>query len=977
MVSSVQSKINVSGGLLNTQSVGNKTFEIRDLINDENMDVLAVTETWLNKCDNAKIAEMTPITHTFLHNPRNERRGGGVGIFLRNTFKKVRQCKSMSLKTCEHMQVTCEIGGRKCIFVVVYRPPNLSTSSFIEDFRLYLETIDMVSANLFVCGDLNLWVDDANDRYASEFLDMMDSFNLINMVKNATSSGGHILDLVFCSKDRDKDLEIEVNVDDVCLISPVHKLVTFKIPLNNEQRMTKKITYRSKRNFISNSLITSIADAFVSGKDEICNHGFERKGECTTCLTGLYTDNAKEKFEEMCPILEKEIVIVDSAPWFDAKIEKAKKLKKNKERKWRRLRTNEAREEYKDARNNENKVIVQRKREYYRKKAMEARSDTSRLYLILDNLTGNRKKKKLPDGIPDRILANDFSDFFYNKIKTIVDSFGASDPPEIRVYEPSGVKLTNFRQIDNSVIKSVVKKAKLTNCDNDPLPVRDLVHSDVFDSLMNIYVEIVNCSITNVNFPSSEKRAIVKPILKGNLDPQCLSSYRPVSNLTILSKIIENVILDQLFLHLNAVQALPDSQSAYRRLYSTETTMCSVLNDLLVLMDNEKCGILILLDLSAAFDTVVHTLLLDDCRAIGIEGNALMYIQSYLENRTYCVQIGKSYSNEKKLERGVPQGSVLGPILFCIYTIELSHLLEKHGVSFKLFADDTQFYLSLSDIENAEEKISRLISDIGKWMTSKQLKLNENKTQCLIVGRHKDLSRLDVSELTINDNIMTVSKEVKDLGVLVDCNISLKSQINQTVRISAYHLRNIAFVRKYLDNNTIKMLVHSHVISKLDYCNALYYGLPNYLLKKLQLIMNRAARLIVGLPVRLSVTPTLIALHWLPIKARIIYKLCVMAYQALNFGKPEYIRALLEDFHIDTDMILRHGTVIHRLNEPRYNLELGFRAFEKSVPRLYNKLPETIKCSNTIDIFKKKLKTHLFSACYDLDDGTIRQEYKC
>ena len=137
-----------------------------------------------------------------------------------------------------------------------------------------------------------------------------------------------------------------------------------------------------------------------------------------------------------------------------------------------------------------------------------------------------------------------------------------------------------------------------------------------------------------------------------------------------MSKIIENVILNQLFDHLNAVQALPDSQSAYRRLYSTETTMCSVINDLLVLMDNGKCGVLILLDLSAAFDTVVHTLLLDDCRAIGIEGNALDYIQSYLENRTYCVQIGKSFSSVRHLERGIPQGSVLGPILFCIYTIE-------------------------------------------------------------------------------------------------------------------------------------------------------------------------------------------------------------------------------------------------------------------------------------------------------------------
>ena len=224
---------------------------------------------------------------------------------------------------------------------------------------------------------------------------------------------------------------------------------------------------------------------------------------------------------------------------------------------------------------------------------------------------------------------------------------------------------------------------------------------------------------------------------------------------------------------------------------------------------------------------------------------------------------------------------------------------------------------------------------------------------------------------------MVVSSEVKDLGVKVDCNLSFRNQINQTVRIAAYHLRNIAFVRKYLDVNTTKMLIHNHVIGKLDYCNSLYYGLPNILLRKLQLIMNRAARLIMGLPVRASITPALIDLHWLPIKARIIYKLCIMTYQALNSEKPQYMRDMLVDFSVNTDMTLRHGNVLHRLNEPRCNSGIGFRAFEKSAPRLYNKLPVSVKNSDNINIFKMKLKTHLFTECYDLDNKIIMHSYKC
>ncbi len=169
------------------------------------------------------------------------------------------------------------------------------------------------------------------------------------------------------------------------------------------------------------------------------------------------------------------------------------------------------------------------------------------------------------------------------------------------------------------------------------------------------------------------------------------------------------------------MQALPDSQAAYRKLYSTETALCSVINNLIILMDEGKCGLLILLDLSAAFDTVVHESLFMDCKSVGIDGDALTYLRSYLENRQYCVQIGRYFSKKKSLKRGIPQGSVLGPVLFCIYTTELSYILKRHVVSFKLFADDIQFYMALNNFDNAEGKIKQIMDDVGKWMEPKQL----------------------------------------------------------------------------------------------------------------------------------------------------------------------------------------------------------------------------------------------------------------
>ena len=231
-------------------------------------------------------------------------------------------------------------------------------------------------------------------------------------------------------------------------------------------------------------------------------------------------------------------------------------------------------------------------------------------------------------------------------------------------------------------------------------------------------------SISECTFPQSEKLAIVKLILKGNRNRQNFSSYSPVSNLSILSQVLEDVILDQLLEYLVCINVLPDTQSAYTRLHSTQTVLCNVTNNLIDLMDEGKCGVLVMSDLSGAFDTVVHEILLQDLEAIGVTQQALHYLESYLSDRNFSVQVGNVLSEHCPLRRGVPQGSVLGPTLFCIYTIELSNLLCEHGVTFNHFADDTQFYLSMNNVVDTEHHLNSVMTVIKDWMDVKQQNLN-------------------------------------------------------------------------------------------------------------------------------------------------------------------------------------------------------------------------------------------------------------
>ena len=189
-----------------------------------------------------------------------------------------------------------------------------------------------------------------------------------------------------------------------------------------------------------------------------------------------------------------------------------------------------------------------------------------------------------------------------------------------------------------------------------------------------------------------------------------------------------------------------------------------------------------------------------------------------------------------------------------------------------------------------------------------------------------------------------------------------------------FSLRNIAFIKKYVDDDSLKILVHNYIVTRLDYCNSLYYELPAYQLKKLQLVFNKAARLIVGVFPRERITPVHIDLHWLPIKARIMFKICVLTYIALNTGKPAYLRNKLTKFRTKLEVSIRQTHDPHRLNEPRMNKEIGTRSFKYIAPRLFNSLPRSVKDSGNLKAFKKKLKTFLFNECY-FDTKTITDRY--
>uniref|UniRef100_A0A3P9HQ40 Reverse transcriptase domain-containing protein n=1 Tax=Oryzias latipes TaxID=8090 RepID=A0A3P9HQ40_ORYLA len=473
---------------------------------------------------------------------------------------------------------------------------------------------------------------------------------------------------------------------------------------------------------------------------------------------------------------------------------------------------------------------------------------------------------------------------------------------------------------------------------------------------------MINASLETGYVPQSFKYAVVKPLLKKpSLDPSILANYRPISNLPFISK---KVVVKQLYCHLQDNSHFEDFQLGFRPHHSTETALVRVSNDLLLASEKGILSILVLLDLSAAFDTIDHSILLHRLEQdIGIRGSALQWFKSYLSDRYQFVNVNGHSSQCTRVNYGVPQGSVLGPILFTLYMLPLGNIIRKHRINFHCYADDTQLYLSMKPDQNEDiEKLNACIRDIKTWMTINYLLLNPEKTEVIILGPKNLRDTLSAQIVSLDGIRIASNSTVRNLGVLFDQDLSFKAHISQACRTAFFHLRNIAKIRKILSKSDAEKLIHAFVTSRLDYCNSLLAACPKSSLRSLQLVLNAAARLLAGTSRRDHITPVLVSLHWIPVDSRIKFKILLLTYKALHGMAPSYIKDLIVPYHPIKTL---HSQNAGLLVVPRISKStVGGRAFSHQAPVLWNKLPAHVREADSVSTFKVRLKTFLFGQAY-------------
>lgn len=524
-----------------------------------------------------------------------------------------------------------------------------------------------------------------------------------------------------------------------------------------------------------------------------------------------------------------------------------------------------------------------------------------------------------------------------------------------------------FSPVTSDIVCRMVNDAVDKYSMKDPMPTWLL--KSCIDLLAPYIVSVFNSSLSSGAFPTYYKDAYVTPRLKKPTLPPCeLSSYRPISNLSFLSKLLERVVSIQLTEFLSSAGLLPVHQSAYRKHHSTETALLKVVTDLTEAIDAGNHALLGLLDLSAAFDTVDHDVLVERLsRTYGIRSTALDWLRSYLFNRRQTVLFDGVFSTIRSLFCGVPQGSVLGPLLFLLYTADVGELATSLGLASHFYADDSQLYTwgHPSTVEQQRGRMELGIERIADWMRSNRLRLNPEKTDFLWCATRRRCLHLDTGALSVCGALIRPSTSVRDLGVLLESDLSMRRHIAWTVGCCFRQLRLIRSCIKSLPFEAARAAVAAFVTSKVDRCNSLLAGAPACLLDGLQSVLNAAARLVCNRRKYDHVTPLLRdVLHWLPVPSRIEFKLCLLVFKSLHGAAPEYLRDCCIETHSSAAGLRLRSSERSDLRVRRMRTCFGDRAFSVAGPRCWNSLPLAIRSAGSVDSFKARLKSHLFARAY-------------
>ena len=938
----------------NCRSILNKLEDLTNICLKLNPAIICLTETWLDQSSHQ--SAFIPEGYRILRNDRTEEfkqkygktSGGGTAILFKEEIKVRNLNFGDTSQETQWVEIKAE---QNFILGVVYRAHYTDLLFEKEDassLEMMVNEACTKTNKVIVLGDFNCDVSVENKDNKTVILEeMFKTMSMKQMITKPTrintNNNTTIIDHVWTNP----SLKLINESSTIEGISD-HVGQYIKVNLKKEKIEPEKIRFRNYRCYNKEDFNEDLKTSIESS--EFSNH--IRKEDLNSAMN-IWVKVFTETSQKHAPITEKtKKKTRNGIPWYTKELEQRIQERKNKLKLYRLYGDRKDSKAASNLTNVINHLKRKLKKRHYTEKIEKYEGDPKNLWKILKDITQTTPLKSTaePENM-DQGKANQYNKFFATIGSEIQKLLGVKE----NSHPTSNTGNFKFKEETEETIIGLIDRIRADVATGEDNISPKLVKDSKFIIAPSL-TKLVNLSYKLKIFPDSMKNAIIKPIHKKNCTED-ISNYRPISILSVLSKIFERSATDQIVKYLEDNSLLNGTQHAYRKGHSTQTCLMEIVEHIHKLRDQKKIVGFVSVDLSNAFDSLIHSHLLEKLGKLGFGENAVQWVQSYLENRKQKTRFKKFTSEETAVTSGVPQGSILGPILFICFTNDMANNFPDCKVL--SYADDTQLLVSGNNKKEVKAKLDKLVKIAQRWYTNNSLKNNISKTEVIIIGQNSQDTKIPIY-IEVLDNgkpiKLSPSSYIKVLGIHIDDQLNWNQQTQKIRKKANNSIRNLHRINNLIPLKHRILLYNSLVASHYNYCDTVWSGLGVVNEKKLQTTQNFAARSILGMSKYSSATEALQTLKFLPLKEKRKIHEAVYVHKALSGKAPkEVVNQYKEQKSKQNLRSSKHRT----LNIPKHSSEQYKRGPLYRTLKTWNSIPETLRSNITTTTFKNNYQAYL------------------
>ena len=903
--------------------------------------------------------------YNFFHNNSSRNKGGSGILIKKNVFDSIDIIQDNLDYTCgcnkcimESLWIKLSLKKEKIIIGCIYRHPDGNLEHFNDAYTKYIEKLDK-KATCMIGGDLNIDLLQFERDNINEYLatNLENNFvPCITLPTRITEKSATIIDHVFLRMPLHK-IQTKVNAGNLFCSITDHlmkfTLLETNTKNNKERPYIRQITKKKLKFFLEKS-----------PNDPPLLPNVDNDQQTNSSIHDLFSDfviNLKNMLDKYFPLVKQSRKHFKEKEWINEKLKTDIKKKNILYRKYICKKTENNKKQWKEANYKVTEDIRKAQTQYYRSILLNHNNNSQNLWKTFGKILKNNKntvkinKIKINQKITTdpMLITNAFNQFFTNIGNDLAKQFENQNKDAFREYLNNPILdsfcllETHEQEVKNYINKIDVKKAM----GYDEMPAKFL--KSAVNIIAGPLTKLFNLSIAKGEYPDFLKIAKVLPIYKKG-EHTDMNNYRPISVLSHMNKILETIISKQMKNFLNKNNILYKYQYGFRENHSTDHALIEMIDNIKLSVDDKKLAGGIFVDLTKAFDTVNHNILLEKLKIMGFRGIPYKLLESYLTNRLQYVQLGNSKSRLLPIKCGVPQGSVLGPLLFILYINDLANCC-LHG-KITIFADDTAIYFECSTMDDLIYTASTIMKDIDKWFTANLLTLNTNKS-FFCVFRKKNKSMNVPDKIDFNEKSINRAKHIKYLGITLDEHLDWNEHISNLCNSLKSFFSVFYNIRDYLFLENCKIIYYTMVYSKIKYGICVYGFTKNENMKKIQVLQNKLLKVLTAKEMRYSTNKLHNDLYVLQVRDIFLQEITSFVCRYINNKLPDVFEGYFRTFS-EVHQYNTRGRE-NSLLVPQYKSDTGKDTVKVGGTIAWNKLDCDLKNIKIPKSFRKEIKKNI------------------